>query len=130
MDPPLPAVGEVEEIVRTPIPVAESTCHPGEKFLPSVREHGGGEPDQAGGLQLLPKTRARPLERLRVDMRGENLSGHCPGPRIHAARQRQRQGERGQPHEAPKDRTEVLMSKSTLPLGNNCWKLTRDVKEG
>ena len=90
MDPPLPAVGEVGEIGRTPIPVAESTRHPGEKFLPPVREHEGGEPGQAGGLQLLPKVRVRLLERLRVDMKGENLSGHCPGPRIHAAHQRQR----------------------------------------
>ena len=130
LDPPLPAVGEVGEIGRTPIPVAESTRHPGEKFLPSVREHGEENLIKQEGLQLLPKTRARPLERLRVDMKGENLSGHCPGPGIHAAHQRQRQGERGQPHEAPKDRTEVLMSKSTLPLGNNCWKLTREVKEG
>ena len=89
-DPPLPAVGEVGEIGRTPIPVAESTRHPGEKFLPSVREHEGGEPGRAGELQLLPKVRARLLERLRVDMKGEDLSGHCPGPRIHAAHQRQR----------------------------------------
>ena len=44
LDPPIPAVGEVGEIGRTPIPVAESTRHPGEKFLPPVREHGGGEP--------------------------------------------------------------------------------------
>ena len=49
LDPPIPAVGEVGEIGRTPIPVAESTRHSWEKFLPSVREHGGGEPDQAGG---------------------------------------------------------------------------------
>ena len=49
LDPPIPAVGEVGEIGRTPIPVAESTRHPGEKFLPSVREHGGGEPGRAGG---------------------------------------------------------------------------------
>ena len=48
-DPPPSAVGEVGEIGRTPIPVAESTCHPGEKFLPSAREHGGEEPGQAGG---------------------------------------------------------------------------------
>ena len=130
LDPPLPAVGEVGEIGRTPIPVAESTRHPGEKFLPSVREHGGESLVEWGGLQLLPKVRARSLERLRVDMKGEDLSGHCPSPQIHTAHQRQRQGERGQPHETPKDRTEVLMSKSTLPLGNNCWKLTRDVKEG
>ena len=48
LDPPTPAVGVVGEIGRTPIPVAESTRHPGEKFLPSVREHGGEEPDQTG----------------------------------------------------------------------------------
>ena len=39
LDPPTPAVGVVGEIGRTPIPVAESTHCPGEKFLPSVREH-------------------------------------------------------------------------------------------
>ena len=130
LNPPIPAVGEVGEIGRTPIPVAESTRHPGERFLPSVREHDGGEPGRVGELQLLLQDRARLLGKLRVDMRGENLSGHCPGPRIHVAHQRQRQGERGQPQEAPKDKAEVLTSKSTLPLGNNCWKLIKDVKEG
>ena len=39
---------EVGEIGRTLIPVAESTRHPGERFLPSVREYGGGEPGRAG----------------------------------------------------------------------------------
>ena len=38
----------VGEIGRTPIPVAESTRHPGEKLLPSVREHEREEPDQTG----------------------------------------------------------------------------------
>ena len=90
LDPPLPAVGEVEEIGRTPIPVAESTRHPGEKFQPPVRGHEGKSLVEWGGLQLLPRVRARLLERLRVDMKGEDLSGHCPGPRIHAAHQRQR----------------------------------------
>ena len=105
LDPPIPAVGEVGEIGRTPIPVAESTRHPGERFLPSVREHGGGEPSQVGGgLQLLPQGRARLLERLRVDMKGENLSGHCPGPRIHVAHQRQRQGRGGNHKRYPKTR--------------------------
>ena len=49
LNPPIPAVGEVGEIGRTPIPVAESTCHPGERFLPSVREHDGGEPGRVEG---------------------------------------------------------------------------------
>ena len=48
LDPPTPAVGVVGEIGRTPIPVAESTHHPGEKLLPSVREHEREEPDQTG----------------------------------------------------------------------------------
>ena len=49
LDPPTPAAGVVGDIGRTPIPVAESTCHPGEKFLPSVREHGEEEPGQVRG---------------------------------------------------------------------------------
>ena len=49
LNPPTPAVGEVGEIGRTPIPVAESTRQPGERFLPSVRERDGGEPGQVGG---------------------------------------------------------------------------------
>ena len=49
LDPPTPAAGVVGEIGRMPIPVAESTRHPGEKFLPSVREHGKEEPGRAGG---------------------------------------------------------------------------------
>ena len=48
VDPPTPTVGVVGEIGRTPIPVAESTRHPGERSLPSVREHEREGPDQTG----------------------------------------------------------------------------------
>ena len=48
VDPLTPTVGVVGEIGRTPIPVAESTCHPGERPLPSVREHEREGPDQTG----------------------------------------------------------------------------------
>ena len=41
LDPPTPAVGVVGEIGRTPIPVAESTHHPGEKFCPQSENMGG-----------------------------------------------------------------------------------------
>ena len=37
--PLTPTVGTIGEIGRTPIPMAESTHHPGEKPLPPVREH-------------------------------------------------------------------------------------------
>ena len=48
MDPPTPTEGTIGEIGRTPIPVAESTRHPGEKPLPPVREHEREGPDQTG----------------------------------------------------------------------------------
>ena len=48
VDPLTPTVGIIGEIGRTPIPVAESTRHPGEKPLPAVREHEGVGPDQMG----------------------------------------------------------------------------------
>ena len=48
LNPLTSTVGVVGEIGRTPIPVAESTHHPGERPLPSVREHEREEPDQKG----------------------------------------------------------------------------------
>ena len=48
VDPLTPTVGVIGEIGRTPIPVAESTRHPGERPLPSVREHEREGPDQTG----------------------------------------------------------------------------------
>ena len=48
VDPLTPTAGVIGEIGRTPIPVAESTRHPGEKPLPSVREHEREGPGQAG----------------------------------------------------------------------------------
>ena len=58
LDPPLPAVGEEEEIGRTPIPVAESTRHPGEKFQPPVRGHEGGESGRVGGTTTLAQSQS------------------------------------------------------------------------
>ena len=52
VDPLTPTVGVIGEIGRTPIPVAESTRHPGEKPLPPVREHEREGPDQMGGSTI------------------------------------------------------------------------------
>ena len=48
LNPLTPTVGVIGEIGRTPIPVAESTRHPGEKPLLLVREHEREGPDQTG----------------------------------------------------------------------------------
>ena len=88
-------MGVIGEIGKTPIPVAESTCHPGGKPLPPVGEHEREEPDQTGESTTPAQGQEGPLERLKVTMKEGNLNGHCPGPQIHVDHQRQKQGERG-----------------------------------
>ena len=46
VDPLTPTMGVVGEIGRTPIPVAESTHHPGERPLTPVTKHEKERPDQ------------------------------------------------------------------------------------
>ena len=88
--PPTSAMEVVGEIGRTPVPVAESTHHPGEKPLPSVRDMREKDLIKRVNLQLLHKAREGPLERLEVTMKEGNLNGHCPGPQIRVDLQRQR----------------------------------------
>ena len=46
--PPTSAVEVVGEIGRTPVPVAESTRHPGERPIPSVKGHEREGPESNG----------------------------------------------------------------------------------
>ena len=48
VDPLTSAMGAVGEIGRTPVPVVESTCHPGERPLTPVGEPKRERPDQKG----------------------------------------------------------------------------------
>ena len=52
VDPLTPMMGAVGGIGRTPIPVVESTCHPGERPLTPVREHQRERLDQKGESQI------------------------------------------------------------------------------
>ena len=88
LNPLTSTVGVVGEIGRIPIPVAESTHHPGERPLPSVREREIEERDQKGESATPARGQGGPLERLGVATKEENLSGHCPGPQIHINLQR------------------------------------------
>ena len=78
----------VGEIGRTPIPVAESTRHHGEKLLPSVREHEGEEPDQTGGTATPAQSQGGAVEEARGDHEGREPEWALPGPQIHADHQR------------------------------------------
>ena len=73
-------MGVVGEIGRTPIPVAESTCHPGEKPLPSVREREGGEPDQTGESTTPARGQGRTVGEVRGDHEERELEWALPRP--------------------------------------------------
>ena len=80
LDPPLRAVGEVGEIGRTPILVAESTRHPGEKFLPPVREHEGGEPGRAGGTTTAAQSQGKAVGETQGGYEGRGPEWALPRP--------------------------------------------------
>ena len=79
-EPPIPVVGEVGEIGRTPIPVAELTRHPGEKSLPSAREHGGGEPGRAGGIITPPQSQGEAVGETQGGYEGREPEWALPRP--------------------------------------------------
>ena len=73
-------MGVVGEIGRTPIPVAESTCRPGEKLLPSVREHEREEPDQTGGTTTPAQSQGGAVGEARGDHEGRESEWALPRP--------------------------------------------------
>ena len=73
-------MGVVGEIGRTPIPVAESTHRPGEKFLPSVREHEREEPDQTGGTTISAQSQGGVVGEARGDHEGREPEWALPRP--------------------------------------------------
>ena len=77
---PTPTVGVIGEIGRTPIPVAESTRHPGEKPLPSVREHEGEELDQTGESATLAQGQGGTVGEARGDHEGREPEWALPQP--------------------------------------------------
>ena len=89
LNPLTSTVGVVGEIGRTPIPVAESTCHPWEKPLPSVREHEGEEPDQTGESTTPARGQGGTVGEVRGDHEGRELewalflpSDPCRPPKV------------------------------------------------
>ena len=80
VDPLTPTMGAVGEKGRTPVPVAESTRHPGERPLTPATKHKREGQIQRVNLQLLHRVREGPLERLKVTIGEANLNGHCLNP--------------------------------------------------
>ena len=130
LNPLTSTVGEVGEIGRTPVPVAESTCHPGEKLLPSVREHEREDSDQTGESKTPTQSWGGAVGEVRGDHEGKEPEWALPGPSDPCRPPKVEIGERRQPLGVSRDRTGVPLNRGTLPLDNNCWKPTRDVEGG
>ena len=80
VNPLTPTVGVIGEIGRTPIPVAESMRHPGEKPLPPVREHKGEEPDQIGESPTPAQGQGGTAREARDDHEGGDTEWALPRP--------------------------------------------------
>ena len=80
LSPLTSTVGEVGEIGRTLIPVAESTRHPGEKLLPYVREHEREDPDQTGESTTPAQGQGGAVGEARGDHEGRELEWALPQP--------------------------------------------------
>ena len=83
VDPLTPMMGAVGGIGRTPIPVAESIRHPGERPLTPVGQHKRERPDQKGESPTPAPDQEGPLKKLKVTIREGNLNGHCLIPQTH-----------------------------------------------
>ena len=75
------AMGAVGEIGRTPVPVAESTCHPGERPLtPVTKNMKGKDQIKRVNLQLLHKDQGGITGEARGDHRGGEPEWALPKP--------------------------------------------------
>ena len=80
VDPLTPTVGVIGEIGRTPIPVAESTRHPGEKPLPPIREHEREGPNQMGASTTPAPGQGGTFGEARGDHEGREPEWALPRP--------------------------------------------------
>ena len=87
-----PKVGVIGEIGRTPIPVAESTRHHGEKPLPTAREHERMGPDPTGEFTTSAQGQGETVGEARGDREGRESEWALPRP--------------SDPHRPPKAETE------------------------
>ena len=119
MDPLTPMMGAVGGIGRTPIPVAESTRHPGERPLTAVGKHRREGPDQGVNSQLLHQTREELLKKLKVTIREGNLNGHCLNPQTHVDLREERREKRRYPFKILRGKMKAPPGRNTLPLIDN-----------
>ena len=119
MDPLTPMMGAVGGIGRTQIPVAESTCHPGERPLTPVGKPKRERPDQRGEFPTPAPDQGGNTEKLKVIIREGNLNGHCLNPQIHVDPREERQEKRRYPFKILRGEMKAPPGRNTLPLIDN-----------
>ena len=80
MDPLTPIMGAVGGIGRTPIPVAESTHHPGERPLTPIGVHKRERPDQKGESPTPAQDQGGTTEEAQGDHQGGEPEWALPEP--------------------------------------------------
>ena len=80
VDPLTPTMGAIGEIGRTLIPVAESTCHPGERPLTPVIKQEGERPGQKGESPTPAQGQGGITREARGDHRGGEPEWALPKP--------------------------------------------------
>ena len=80
VEPLTPTMGAVGEIGKTPIPVAESTCHPGERPLTPVGEHKRERPGQKGESPTPAQGQGGTTGEVRNDYQGGEPEWALPRP--------------------------------------------------
>ena len=80
LNPRTSTVGEVGEIGRTPIPVAESTCHPGQRFLPSIGEQEREDSNQTGESTTPAQSQGGTVGEARGGYEGREFEWALPRP--------------------------------------------------
>ena len=119
VNPLTPTMGAVGEIGRTLIPVAESTCHPGERPLTPVVKHKRERPDRKGESSTPTQSQGGTTGVARGDHQGGNLNGHCLNPQTRVGLQEGGPEKRRYLFGTLWGQVKALLSRNTPSLTNN-----------
>ena len=119
VDPLTPMMGAEGGIGRTQIPVAESTCHPGERPLTPVGVHKRERPDQKSESQTPAQGQGGATEEAQSDRQGGEPEWALPEPSDPCRPPRGGWKERRYPFGPLRGGMKAPLSRNTPPLTNN-----------
>ena len=111
--------GAVGGIGRTQIPVAESTCHPGERPLTPVGKHKSERPDQKGEFLTPSPDQGGTTEEAQGDHQGGKSEWALPKPSDPCRPPRGETGKEEVPPKILRGRMKAPPSRNTRPLIDN-----------